>query len=256
MTGTRSSAGEERISTRRGLATVVVAVAAATVLARAGGSLPAPPLGGPAELDAWWQTAGTPGAVFCLVRIVGLALSGYVALLGLLGTVAGITRWSWADALLTRSATSGMRRLIIGGGLAMGLSMSTVGAASSSTVFDLVDIGASTVEFELHDLGSVPSGPESPPATPPSSVPAPTPPSVLDHRETVPPRPESVAATWKVVPGDHLWSIAARTVLARGGDDSEATIAAYWHRLIDQNRDQVGDNPDLIHPGQMIRLPD
>jgi nucleoid-associated protein YgaU len=126
--------------------------------------------------------------------------------------------------------------------------MSTVGAATSSTVFDLVDIGASTVEFELQDLGSVPSAPESLPTAPPRPEAVTAPGAV--------PRPETVAATWTVVAGDHLWSIAAQTVLARGGDDGEATIAAYWLRLIDHNRDLVGDNPDLIHPGQMIRLPD
>jgi hypothetical protein len=249
MSAPRPSADPGPISARRGLATLVVAVTAATVLAGAGGSLPAPPLGGPAELEAWWQTAGTPGAVFGLLRIAGLTLSGYVALLGLLGAVAAITRWSWADALVSRSATAGMRRLLIGGGLAVGMSMSTVGAATSSTVFDLVDIGASTVEFELQDLGSVPSAPESLPTAPPR------PDAVTPTVRSVP-RPETVAATWTVVAGDHLWSIAARTVLARGGDDGEPAIAAYWLRLIDHNRDLVGDNPDLIHPGQMIRLPD
>ena len=246
MSAPRASTDQRPISARRGVATLVVAAAAATVLAGAGGSLPAPPLGGPAELEAWWQTAGTAGAVFGLLRIAGLTLSGYVALLGLLGTVAAITRWSWADALLSRSATCGMRRLLIGGGLAMGMSMSTVGAATSSTAFDLVDIGAATVEFELQDLGPVPSAPASRPTAPPR------PEAVA---ATVPP-PEAVAATWTVVAGDHLWSIAARTVLDRGGDDGEATIAAYWLRLIDHNRDLVGDNPDLIHPGQLIRLPD
>jgi hypothetical protein len=248
MSAPRASADQRPISARRGLATLVIAVAAATVLAGAGGSLPGPPLGGPAELEAWWQTAGTPGAVFGLLRIAGLTLSGYVALLGLLGTVAAITRWSWADSLLSRSATSGMRRLLIGGGLAMGMSMSTVGAATSSTAFDLVDIGAATVEFELQDLGPVPSAPASLPTAPPR-------PEAVAATATMP-RPEAVVETWTVVAGDHLWSIAARTVLDRGGDDGEATIAAYWLRLIDHNRDLVGDNPDLIHPGQMIRLPD
>ena len=55
--------------------------------------------------------------------------------------------------------------------------------------------------------------------------------------------------------GDHLWSIAAETVADRGGDGRESTITAYWLELIEYNRDVVGDDPDLIHPGQVIRLP-
>lgn len=256
MNGCSAPAGQGQISIRRGLVTLVAAIMAATVLARAGHSLPAPPLGGPSELEAWWRTTGTPGAVFGLVRIAGLALSGYVAVVGLLASLAAITRWSWADAVLVRCATTGMRRLIVGGGLAAGMSMATVGAATSTTVFDLVDIGASPVEFVLQDVGPIPASAGSPPAA--TSVPEPDPVSepARDRLDPVPSRPTAVATTWTVVPGDHLWSIAARTVLARGGHHRESTIAAYWLRLIDENRDIVGDNPDLIHPGQLIRLPD
>ncbi len=65
----------------------------------------------------------------------------------------------------------------------------------------------------------------------------------------------TAAETWLVESGDHLWSIAAATVSERGGSDDHLTVARYWVRLIEANIDIVGNNPDLIYPGQLIHLP-
>lgn len=53
--------------------------------------------------------------------------------------------------------------------------------------------------------------------------------------------------------GDSLWSIAAAH-LAPGADDLE--VATAWHRIYDRNRDVIGDDPDLLAPGQHLVLPD
>ncbi len=50
--------------------------------------------------------------------------------------------------------------------------------------------------------------------------------------------------TYVVVPGDSLSKIAKREY----GD------AAAWTRIFEANRDTI-TNPDLIHPGQTLRLP-
>ena len=63
-------------------------------------------------------------------------------------------------------------------------------------------------------------------------------------------------STWLVEAGDHLWGIAVATVTERSGSEDHMTIVRYWLALIEANADTVGDNPDLIHPGQIIRLPD
>jgi hypothetical protein len=55
-----------------------------------------------------------------------------------------------------------------------------------------------------------------------------------------------------VVPGDSLWSLAAA---ALGPGATDAAITAEWHRIHHLNRDVVGDDPDLIHPGQRLVLP-
>jgi nucleoid-associated protein YgaU len=50
--------------------------------------------------------------------------------------------------------------------------------------------------------------------------------------------------TYTVVAGDSLSKIAKREY----GDPSK------WHRIYEANRDKI-QNPDLIHPGQVLNLP-
>ena len=73
------------------------------------------------------------------------------------------------------------------------------------------------------------------------------------------PPPASAAQTWTVAPGDHLWSIAEASLTAaweRAPAEAEVA-AAYWHRLVAENRDRlvVADDPDLIFAGQRFYLP-
>lgn len=53
--------------------------------------------------------------------------------------------------------------------------------------------------------------------------------------------------------GDTLWSIAARHL---GGDPSDAEVAAAWPAWHAANRDVVGEDPDLLLPGQVLRAPE
>jgi nucleoid-associated protein YgaU len=55
-----------------------------------------------------------------------------------------------------------------------------------------------------------------------------------------------------VRPGDSLWDLAAAQL---GPDASPAEVDRQWRRLYDLNRPVVGPDPDLIHPGQQLRLP-
>lgn len=50
--------------------------------------------------------------------------------------------------------------------------------------------------------------------------------------------------TYTVVAGDSLSKIAKREY----GDASK------WHRIFEANRDKI-QNPDLIHPGQVLNIP-
>ena len=55
-----------------------------------------------------------------------------------------------------------------------------------------------------------------------------------------------------VAAGDSLWSLAAG---ALGAGATDAEVTAEWHRIHELNRGVVGDDPDLIHPGQRLLLP-
>ena len=88
-------------------------------------------------------------------------------------------------------------------------------------------------------------------------VPAPTPirrPALTSATPTVVPPvaapPPSV--TYVVVPGDCLWSIAAR---ALGSGATNAGIDRGWRTVYDANRAAIGDDPNLIRPGLMLSLP-
>jgi nucleoid-associated protein YgaU len=55
----------------------------------------------------------------------------------------------------------------------------------------------------------------------------------------------------EVRPGESLWSIAGDALAT----DDGRRIALYWPRIYRANRPIVGSNPDLIYPGQELRLP-
>ncbi|MBT2536677.1 LysM peptidoglycan-binding domain-containing protein [Arthrobacter sp. ISL-69] len=56
-----------------------------------------------------------------------------------------------------------------------------------------------------------------------------------------------------VVAGDSLWSIAARGL--GGSPASDVDVALEWPRWYQANRAVVGDNPDVLLPGQVLRPP-
>ncbi len=78
-------------------------------------------------------------------------------------------------------------------------------------------------DFSKVQSGSSTSAPEF--KTPPAATPQP-------------------ARTYTVQSGDSLSAIAKREY----GD------ASAWRRIFEANRDQI-DNPDLIHPGQQLKIP-
>ena len=55
-----------------------------------------------------------------------------------------------------------------------------------------------------------------------------------------------------MVRGDSLWAIAARH-LGPGATDAE--VAREWPRWYAANRDTIGADPDLLLPGQVLRVP-
>lgn len=66
------------------------------------------------------------------------------------------------------------------------------------------------------------------------------------------PDESETATTVTVERGDSLWRITAGLLPA---DASDGDIAAAWPLLYRENREVIGDNPSLIHPGQELTIP-
>ncbi|WKN47549.1 LysM peptidoglycan-binding domain-containing protein [Nocardioides sp. Arc9.136] len=64
--------------------------------------------------------------------------------------------------------------------------------------------------------------------------------------------PQPAARTHVVRPGDTLWAIAAADVSPTA---APAAVTRRWHHVHDLNRAVIGDDPDLIRPGQRLLLP-
>jgi hypothetical protein len=68
----------------------------------------------------------------------------------------------------------------------------------------------------------------------------------------LPDRAEGVVDEVVVRAGDTLWALAERSLPAAAGTGA---VTARWHRIYALNRYQIGPDPDLIQPGQRLRLP-
>ncbi len=72
------------------------------------------------------------------------------------------------------------------------------------------------------------------------------------HRREIGNGPTGRPRTVRVRPGDSLWSLAARDLPA---GSPAALVAARWHAIYAANRSLIGPDPDVIAPGQRLRLP-
>ena len=92
------------------------------------------------------------------------------------------------------------------------------------------------------------------PASPPALAPPPSPPpTAVAHRDSVDrDSVDRVAGRYVVRPGDTLWNIAARHL---GPQATAAEIARAWPRWYAANHSAIGPNPQLIHPGLVLRAP-
>lgn len=67
--------------------------------------------------------------------------------------------------------------------------------------------------------------------------------------------PVENASQYTVVRGDTLWAIAKSHIAARGVVPSGTDVATYWRAIFVDNRSVIGDDPNLILPGQVLTIP-
>ena len=208
------------------------------------------------------------------LRTVAVLLAGYLALvfLGLLLSAGRLLPAS-VRALVTRWTAQGLagslRRLV-------GVSALTLGVLSLQPVATHATEAAPVLAPEDIDRPAPRLDPEpAPSAAPPTTAaprlepaaedPAPAEPPAPPARTAPGPRPpdpgpdaDRKATTVTTRPGDSFWSVAERLTssrLGRPADDVE--VVEPWLALIEANRDRLTDpdDPDLLFPGQVLRLP-
>ncbi|WP_114855874.1 LysM peptidoglycan-binding domain-containing protein [Brachybacterium sp. YJGR34] len=213
--------------------------------------------------------------VLVVAAVLGAALCAYLALI-----------WSLASMVLlagpaTRGGTAALAALrLLAPRIARRLSL---GAALATTTTGLVlapavageiapspaaDPGPGPVAHSAELETSEPPGSEQDPsgslpplgwsgdpsaasgASAPAGSSGPTP---SDGTSAAPDDAPASPPTVVVQPGDTLWSITDD--LLAPAPDSPSTIAAGWPLLHDANREAIGDDPDLLVPGQVLTVP-
>jgi nucleoid-associated protein YgaU len=66
----------------------------------------------------------------------------------------------------------------------------------------------------------------------------------------------SAESTHTVERGECLWRIARSVLSSSGARPSGAEVGALWRAIYDLNRELIGGNPNLIHPGQVLQIPE
>jgi len=239
-------------STRRWLVALGALAVLGWLLVQLGsGPLASPPTT-PAALPAWVDQAGPIAAALAIFRLVLLAITAYLLLtLALFGLarVAPAAVGSVLDRTVVAVTPVVVQRLLRAAcGLAVvtALGAGPIGAAGATPP---TASGTSTGTATLVEVDPSP-GPgtavlSAVPTDDPQLTPPPTPPPAPAQR---PP------TSHRVVPGDHLWSIASAQVSSHlGRPASDAEIGRYWVEVIGANP-HIAD-PDVIHPGDEVVLP-
>lgn len=216
------------------------------------GPLGVPSVLAPGEWVAWATGRDAITIVFALLRLIALALAWYLAGTTVIGVVARLVRSSRMTAVADVLAVPAVRR-IVQAAFGAGLAAASLTAGSTSALPDSAPsaIAATAPEPALEhrlvdDEIVMTPAPDAQVLQPVADPPVPT----ATH---------DALKTWTVQPGDHLWSIAERTLAqAWGHQPSDDETTEYWQRLIARNRSVLTDpgNPDLILPGQVFELPE
>ena len=206
---------------------------------------------GPASLD---EVVGAGAALVALLLGAWLAISATTAVLahapGRIGTRADRLAASWAP-LLTRRVAAALVGAAIGSTL--GPATALAHESSPAPVFSVSapahrpQTPAPGWTTSLPAAGWTPSRPVQRAVVTPDLVASGTG-SVGPAAPTAPPAPREVV----VHRGDTLWDLVSSHL---GPEASDAEVAAAWPRWHEANLAVIGDNPDRLLPGQVLRVP-
>ncbi|WP_084631175.1 LysM peptidoglycan-binding domain-containing protein [Demequina aestuarii] len=187
----------------------------------------------------------------------GAAVAAHLSVMSLVLVVA--PRHSRVRRAALRLTPGAWRRVVsiaATGALSAGLALpagATPGDSDAGWIPEPIAPRSSLVEPPVsHPVLPPPVGREGQPAAAPESGGSETP-------TTAAPADRSRDRLHVVAPGDSLWSITADAIdggLHDGSISRDAgAIAAAWPQLYEANRETVGTDPSLIHPGQELTIP-
>jgi hypothetical protein len=242
---------------------LLLAGVAASMAALGRGALAGPPLLAPGDWPAWAADRGPAAASVAVVRVVVLAVAGWLLVVTVVSLLVGAVRPGRLSDLVDLLSVPLVRR-VVHGALGVGLAGATAAGVGG--------LGGRPVPVPVPPaaVASAPPAPTSSPGraadvllTTPTTTATTTTTAALPPEPVTPPAtgpaPPAEPRTWRVAPGDHLWSIAEDVLgeaLGRPVDDGE--VAGYWRRLVAANRERLADpaNPDLLFAGDLLVVPD
>lgn len=182
-----------------------------------------------------------PTVLTSALELLLLAVAGWAAV-ALGGCMLGGASARAASRLVPRAARSALLA-----GVATAL---TIGGAHAGADGPAPHHGA-TVTLDGLTLPDRPvsHSPETTHADPTDADPTTSEPSTAGPSTAAPPSDGDVVL---VAPGDTLWAIAAQALDPRASDADVAHAVQRWH---DANRRVIGDDPDLVRPGQRLVAP-
>lgn len=241
------------------IASLVVGLAGAWVLAAAWfaarTNVSAP---GPASSD---ELLALGAATLAIAIAAWLILGTVLELLSHVPGRIGRTAQVWA-ARLTPALARRVAAFVIGVGVGVagGPSQAVASTRPGSSAASIADPGFVPTQSSPDRAASDPGF--TPRAVAPDFSPTPINPGFTPTAPRVRPQADPGLLGGRVSPstdrevvvhrGDTLWSIAARHL---GPQASDAEIAQAWPRWFDLNRGLIGDDPDLLLPGQILRVP-
>lgn len=202
----------------------------------------------------WLARAPLEVAAAAVVRLVGLAAVGWIGLTSLVYLVAVV---AGADRSSLDWLSIGPIRRVIDTLVAGSLLLSSFAPASAIASDAAPTSAGPAPETSTADVDPayvpVPAGRDAPERAD-ETEPTRTRPAA--PFEPAPPE-DTDAVVVTVSEGDHLWGLAERRVgevLGRSPGDDE--VAPYWAEVVAENRESIrSGDPDLIFPGEEIRLP-
>lgn len=182
-------------------------------------------------------------AVVAALAATAYALAGWLLVVTVALALAA-TGGRLGDA--ARSAQRLVAPLAVRRAVALTLGLAVVTGAGAPAAADPGPAGSSPISTSAAvglDWPTTPATPATP--TTPAAQPAPAGPSASADGQPV-----------VVRPGDSLWRIAERDLAERTGRPAtDLEVAATWPAWWSANRDAVGPDPDLLHPGVLLTPP-